>query len=30
MDKLDKLTEILKDYDNPPFIEVDGNINKDT
>ena len=30
LDKLDKLTEILKDYDNPPFIEVDGNINKDT
>ncbi|MDS6408816.1 ribulose-phosphate 3-epimerase [Clostridioides difficile] len=30
LDKLDKLTEILKDYDNPPFIEGDGNINKDT
>ncbi|MCC0635307.1 MULTISPECIES: ribulose-phosphate 3-epimerase [unclassified Clostridioides] len=30
LDKLDKLTEILKDYDNPPFIEVDGNINKET
>ncbi|NMS89841.1 ribulose-phosphate 3-epimerase [Clostridioides difficile] len=30
LDKLDKLTDILKDYDNPPFIEVDGNINKDT
>ncbi|CCL34509.1 TPA: ribulose-phosphate 3-epimerase [Clostridioides difficile] len=30
LDKLDKLTEILKNYDNPPFIEVDGNINKDT
>ncbi|AXU28330.1 TPA: ribulose-phosphate 3-epimerase [Clostridioides difficile] len=30
LDKLDKLTEILKDYDNPPFVEVDGNINKDT
>ncbi|PBI19888.1 ribulose phosphate epimerase [Clostridioides difficile] len=30
LDKLDTLTEILKDYDNPPFIEVDGNINKDT
>ncbi|HBF4254648.1 TPA: ribulose-phosphate 3-epimerase [Clostridioides difficile] len=30
LDKLDKLIEILKDYDNPPFIEVDGNINKDT
>ncbi|HBG4395000.1 TPA: ribulose-phosphate 3-epimerase [Clostridioides difficile] len=30
LDKLDKLTEILKDYDNHPFIEVDGNINKDT
>ncbi|HBG9049799.1 TPA: ribulose-phosphate 3-epimerase [Clostridioides difficile] len=30
LDKLDKLTERLKDYDNPPFIEVDGNINKDT
>ncbi|HBG5343580.1 TPA: ribulose-phosphate 3-epimerase [Clostridioides difficile] len=30
LDKLDKLTEILKDYDKPPFIEVDGNINKDT
>ncbi|HBF2861091.1 TPA: ribulose-phosphate 3-epimerase [Clostridioides difficile] len=30
LDKLDKLTDILKDCDNPPFIEVDGNINKDT
>ncbi|MDX5619368.1 ribulose-phosphate 3-epimerase [Clostridioides difficile] len=30
LDKLDKLTDILKDYDNPPFIEVDGNINKYT
>lgn len=29
MDKLDKFIEILKDYDNFLFIEVDGNINKD-
>lgn len=30
LEKLDRLTEILKDYENPPFIEVDGNINKET
>lgn len=30
LDKLDEITEILKDYDNPPFVEVDGNINSET
>lgn len=28
--KLQELTEMLKNYEKPPFIEVDGNINEDT
>lgn len=30
IDKLKKMTVLLNGYDNPPFIEVDGNINKQT
>lgn len=30
IDKLKKLTKILEEYENQPFIEVDGSINKET
>ena len=30
IDKLKKMTVLLNGYDNLPFIEVDGNINKQT
>lgn len=30
IDKLNRLTKLLEGYENPPFIEVDGNINKET
>lgn len=30
IDKLKRMTVLLNGYDNPPFIEVDGNINKQT
>lgn len=30
LDKLKRITELVKGYENPPFIEVDGSINKKT